>query len=66
MGTIKLKKFDISQIDPVNEEFDHEKHTAITTREDAESKTNMVLEVIQKGYWFKDRLLRPALVVVAK
>ena len=61
-----LQKFDIAQIDPVGQEFDHEKHTAITTREDGGSKPNTVLEVIQKGYWFKDRLLRPALVVVSK
>lgn len=61
-----LQKFGITQISPLGEKFDHEKHTAVTTKEDPAAKSNMVLEVIQKGYWFKDRLLRPALVVVAK
>ncbi|MBU0744185.1 MAG: nucleotide exchange factor GrpE [Gammaproteobacteria bacterium] len=61
-----LQKYGITSINPDGEEFDHEKHTAVTTREDSESKPNIVLEVIQKGYWLKDRLLRPALVVVAK
>jgi molecular chaperone GrpE len=61
-----LQKFGITQINPGREPFDHEKHTAVTTREDKEAKPNTVLEVIQKGYWLKDRLLRPALVVVSK
>lgn len=61
-----LQKFGISVINPLGEPFDHERHTAITTREDPAVKANTILEVIQKGYWLKDRLLRPALVVVAK
>lgn len=62
-----LQKFGVTPIFPViGEEFNHEKHTAVTTRLDQNAKANAVLEIIQKGYWFKDRLLRPALVVVAK
>ncbi len=61
-----LQKFGITPINPVGEEFNHEKHTAMTMREDPTVKSNVVLEVIQKGYWLKDRLLRPALVIVAK
>ena len=61
-----LQKFEITQMDPLGEDFDHEKHTAMTTREDNDAKPNTILEVIQKGYWFKDRLLRSALVIVAK
>jgi molecular chaperone GrpE len=61
-----LQKFDIIPIDPNGEIFDPEKHTAITTKEDRLAESGIVLEVIQKGYWLKDRLLRPALVVVAK
>ncbi|MDR1057126.1 MAG: nucleotide exchange factor GrpE [Coxiellaceae bacterium] len=61
-----LQKFGITTIDPLGEEFNPEKHTAVTTKEDPSIKSHMVIEVIQKGYWFKERLLRPALVVVAK
>lgn len=61
-----LQKFGITVIDPIGEAFDPEKHTAITTREVEGEKQNTVVEVIQKGYWLKDRLLRPALTVVAK
>ena len=50
----------------VGEEFDPEKHTAMSAKEDQKAKSNTVLEIIQKGYWLKDRLLRPTLVVVAK
>ena len=61
-----LERFGITMIDPLGEKFDHEKHTAISTKEDERVEPGVVLEVIQKGYWLKDRLLRPALVVVAK
>ena len=61
-----LQRFGITTINPLGEIFDPEKHTAVTTKEDSTAKSNIVLEVVQKGYWLKDRLLRPALVVVAK
>jgi len=61
-----LQKFGITPINPLGEEFNHEKHTAVTTKEDPDAKPHTILEVIQNGYWFRDRLLRPALVVVAK
>jgi len=61
-----LQRFGITTINPLGEIFDPEKHTAVTTKEDPAAKPNIVLEVVQKGYWLKDRLLRPALVVVAK
>lgn len=61
-----LEKFDIKPIDPLGEVFNPEYHTAITTREDEKAESNVIVEVIQKGYWLKDRLLRPALVVVVK
>ena len=62
-----LEKFEIKSIIPeIGEAFDPDKHTAMSAKEDGAAKPNTVLEVIQKGYWLKDRLLRPTLVVVAK
>lgn len=61
-----LQKFGITPIYPLGEQFNPEQHSAVTTKEEANAKPNVVLEVVQKGYWLKDRLLRPALVVVAK
>jgi len=59
-----LKKYGISPIDPQGEQFNPDFHTAIST-EKAET-ANVVVKVIQKGYLLKDRLLRPALVIVTK
>jgi len=61
-----LQKFGITPISPLGEVFSSKQHMAIMTKEDANAKSNIILEVVQKGYWLKDRLLRPALVVVAK
>jgi len=60
-----LQKFGIVPIDPKNELFNPEKHTAIMVKDDPNFAANTVIEVVQKGYWIKDRLLRPAMVIVA-
>lgn len=62
-----LKKFNVKQINPIRQVFDPEQHTAIATKEvDDVTESNIVIEVIQKGYLLNDRLLRPALVMVSK
>ena len=58
-------KFNISEVNPVDEKFDPNKHQAISTVE-SEGEPNTVLSVLQKGYTLNDRVLRPALVVVSK
>ena len=61
-----LEKLGIQAVDPVGERFDPERHQAMTIEESAETPPGMVLRVMQKGYLLNERLLRPALVVVAK
>lgn len=61
-----LQKFEIKAINPVGEAFNHQYHNAMQVREDADTVSNTVLQVVQKGYILKDRLLRPAMVIVAK
>lgn len=61
-----LHKFSIKQFNPLGENFNPEYHTAMATEEKAEAKPHTILKVIQKGYMLQDRLLRPALVIVAK
>jgi molecular chaperone GrpE len=61
-----LQKFNIKEIFPLGEPFNPELHTAMTVREEPSTKANIVLQVMQKGYMLRDRLLRPALVVVSK
>jgi molecular chaperone GrpE len=69
--TLKLmdgvfQKFGLSLIDPKGEKFDPNRHQAISTVESTEVPANHVLEVVQKGFLLNDRVLRPAMVVVAK
>ncbi len=61
-----LEKNGLEQIDPVGEEFDPEKHQAISMIEAENTESNTVIEVMQKGFLLNDRLVRPAMVVVAK
>lgn len=58
-------KFNISELNPVGEKFDPNKHQAISMLE-SDQEPNTVLTVLQKGYTLNDRVLRPALVMVAK
>lgn len=61
-----FQKAQVSQIAPVpGERFDPHRHQAMAAVE-AESEPNTIVAVMQKGYLLHDRVLRPALVTVAK
>jgi molecular chaperone GrpE len=60
-----FEKFHIREIAPAGEKFDPNLHQAIATVE-SEAEPNTVAQVMQKGYQLHERLLRPALVSVAK
>ncbi|MEM8843727.1 MAG: nucleotide exchange factor GrpE [Pseudomonadota bacterium] len=66
MLTQAMEKFNIQVVDPVGEAFDPNVHQAMTMQETSEYEPNTVISVMQKGYLLNDRLLRPAMVVVAK
>ena len=61
-----LEKNGIFVIDPKGEEFDPNEHEALSVTENDEEKPNTILDVIQKGFKFKDRVIKPAMVVVNK
>ena len=61
-----LEKNGLQQIDPLGEKFDPEKHQAISMIEAEGADSNSVIEVMQKGFMLNERLVRPAMVVVAK
>ncbi len=61
-----LQKFAVEQISPQGEPFDPQLHQAVSTVEQPDSEPNTVINVMQKGYQLNGRLLRPAMVVVAK
>ena len=58
-------KFAIKALNPVGEKFDPHRHQAISQVE-SDQEPNTVVAVLQKGYLLHDRVLRPALVTVAK
>jgi molecular chaperone GrpE len=58
-------KFAIRVLNPVGEKFDPHRHQAISQVE-SDQEPNTVVVVLQKGYLLHDRVLRPALVTVAK
>lgn len=60
-----LAKFQITELNPLQEKFDPHKHQAMTTVESTQAP-NTVVHVMQKGYMLHERVLRPALVTVAK
>jgi len=60
-----FEKFNITEINPVGEKFDAHKHQAIAML-DSDQPANTVVSVMQKGYALNDRVLRPAMVTVAK
>ena len=55
----------ITELNPVGEKFDPNKHQAISALE-ADGEPNTVITVLQKGYLLNERTMRPALVVVSK
>ena len=61
-----LSDFGITNFNSLKKEFDPDFHEAISAQVAEDKPENSVLQVIQKGYKIKDRLLRPALVVVVK
>lgn len=64
--TAALEKSGIKQINPKGETFNPELHQAMTMIDVPGAEPNSVIDVMQKGYEMNGRLLRPAMVVVAK
>ena len=61
-----LERHHITRINPQGEKFDYNLHQAMFEIESDEAEPGTVLQVAQPGYQLRDRLLRPAMVGVAK
>ena len=61
-----LEKSGVTAIDPVGEVFNPEFHQAMTMQPSSEAAPGTVLSCMQKGYVLNERLIRPAMVIVAK
>lgn len=59
-----LNKLDVKEIEASGIEFDPKYHQAVLTEKDESKPSGVVLEVLQKGYMYKDKVIRPAMVKV--
>ncbi|MAR79403.1 MAG: nucleotide exchange factor GrpE [Rhodospirillaceae bacterium] len=61
-----FNRYGISQINPIGERFDVKFHQAMYEEETNDKEAGTIIQVMQSGYVIQDRLLRPAMVGVAK
>jgi molecular chaperone GrpE len=61
-----LERNGVKRLDPSGEPFNPHQHQAMTEVENREVTPGTVVQVFQPGYILEDRVLRPAMVVVAK
>ena len=61
-----LEKEGVQEIDAADKPFDHNTMQALMQEKKEGVESGMVIEVLQKGYMLKDRILRPALVKVSE
>jgi len=66
MMSASMEKFNVEEVNPEGLPFNPEQHQAMSMVETADATPNTVLNVFQKGYLLNGRLIRPAMVVVAK
>jgi len=61
-----LEKHGVKMIEPLGQKFDPNRHQAMYEVEDASVPAGSVIQVVQAGYMIGERVLRPAMVAVAK
>ena len=59
-----LNKYEVKEIECLGLEFDPTYHQAVMTEHVDGKKENEIIEVLQKGYTYKDKVIRPAMVKV--
>ena len=59
-----LNKCEVKEINAEGVEFNPNIHQAVLTEKDENKPSGVVLEVLQKGYMYKDKVIRPAMVKV--
>ena len=61
-----LEKFHVKKIECLGKKFDPNFHQAVSEEVNEEKEAGEIIKIVQDGYLIKDRLLRPASVVVTK
>ena len=59
-----LNKYEVKEIECLGHDFDPTYHQAVMTEHIDGKKENEIIEVLQKGYTYKDKVIRPAMVKV--
>jgi len=59
-----LKQYEVKEIEAAGLEFDPNFHQAVITEKDENKPAGVILEVLQKGYLYKDKVIRPVMVKV--
>ena len=63
---LTLQEFEVKAIDGNNKPFDPVYHDAVMTEKREDMEPGMVIEVLQKGFMLKDKVIRPAMVKVSE
>ena len=66
MFNTATEKFGLIEVNPLNEAFDPDRHQAISMQTVEGKASGTVINVVQKGFMLNDRLVRPAMVIVAQ
>ena len=61
-----LEKYEVKEIEAMGKEFDANFHQAVLTEPRVGVEPGVVIEVLQKGYMYKDKVLRPSMVKVSE
>ena len=61
-----LKKYEVKEIEALDKEFDPTYHQAVMTEKVEGKESNIVIEVLRKGYIYKDKVIRPVMVKVSE
>jgi molecular chaperone GrpE len=61
-----MEKYNIKEVNALNEQFNPEYHEAMSMQEREDVPPNTVVTVMQKGYLLNERLIRPAMVIVSR
>ncbi len=61
-----LNKYEVVEIDALDKPFDPTYHQAVMTEKVDDKESNIVIEVLRKGYMYKDKVIRPAMVKVSE
>lgn len=59
-----LNSYEVKEIEALDKTFDPMYHQSVATKKDDTKDSGVVLEVFKKGYTYKDKVLRPAMVII--